>query len=92
MNAQVSLQHIEMARLMTVLNRAAQNLVELSNLDMTAVFDGHAISITYAGRGSEFIGLFLSSAYTIETRIEYMTENLKRLTDIKKYLLEEMMG
>lgn len=89
MNAHVSLQHIELARLMAVLNRTALNIVELSNNDTAAVFDGQTISIIYEGRGSESIGLFLSNTYPVETRIQYMTENLNRLNEIKKDLLEE---
>lgn len=90
MNTQVSLQQIELARLISALNGVAQDLVELSNQYTTTLFDGHTIAIKYTGRGSEFIGLFLSSAYTIETRIKYMAENLKRLKSIKNYILEEM--
>lgn len=89
MNTQVSLQHIELARLMSALNRAAQNLVELSNNDTTATFDGQTINITYVGHGSESIGLFISNAYTVESRIKYMAENLNRLNEIKKDLLAE---
>lgn len=89
MNAHVSLQHIELAKLMAVLNRTALSIVELSNNNTAAVFDGQTINIIYDGRGSESIGLFLSNAYPVESRIKYMTENLNRLNEIKKDLLEE---
>lgn len=89
MNAHVSLQYIELARLLAVLNRTALNIIELSNNDTAAVFDGQVINIIYDGRGSESIGLFLSNTYPVETRIQYLTENLNRLNEIKKDLLEE---
>lgn len=91
MNAQVSLQQIELARLTAVLIRTAQSLVELSDeRDTVSEFDGHTIAMTYVGRGFESIGLFLSNAYSVETRIRYMTDNLTRLIKIKNHILEEM--
>lgn len=85
------IESIELARLTAVLIRTAQSLVALSNeRDTVSVFDGHTIAMTYVGRGFECIGLFLSNAYSVETRIRYMTENLARLTSIKNYILEEM--
>lgn len=91
MNAQVSLQQIELARLTAVLNRTAQSLVELSDeRDTVSEFDGHTIAITYVGRGFESIGLFLSNAYSVETRIRYMMDNLTRLIKIKNHILEEL--
>lgn len=91
MNAQVSLQQIELARLTSVLIRTAQSLVDLSDeRDTVSVFDGHSIAITYIGRGFESIGLFLSNAYSVEAHIQYMTENLDRLMSIKKDITEEL--
>lgn len=91
MNAPVSLQQIELARLTALTLRTAQDLIGLSDeRDTISVLDGSQLSITYVGRGSEHIGLQLSSNYSIETRIRYMTENLARLTKIKNYILEEM--
>ncbi|WP_338562470.1 hypothetical protein [Acinetobacter sp. KS-LM10] len=85
------IESIELARLTAVLNRTAQSLVELSDeRDTVSDFDGHTIAITYVGRGFESIGLFLSNAYSVETRIRYMTDNLTRLTKIKNHILEEM--
>lgn len=82
---------IELARLTAVLIRTAQSLVALSSeRDTLSVFDGHTIAITYVGRGFESIGLFLSNAYSTETRIRYMTENLNRLMSIKKDISEEI--
>ena len=52
------------------------------------MFDGQTIFITYSGRGSESIGLFLSGAYSVKTRIQYMADNLNRLIEIKNHLLE----
>lgn len=91
MNAQVSLQQIELARLTSGLIRTAQSLVDLSDeRDTVSVFDGNWIVITPIGRGSESLGLFLPDAYSVETRIQYMTENLNRLMSIKKDISEEM--
>ena len=89
MNTQVSLQHIELARLTATLSRTARSLVDLSDKDDTvSMFDGQTIFITYSGRGSESIGLFLSGAYSVKTRIQYMADNLNRLIKIKNHLLE----
>ncbi len=85
------IESIELARLTAVLIRTAQSLVELSDeRDTVSEFDGRTIAMTYVGRGFESIGLFLSNAYSVETRIRYMTDNLTRLTKIKNHILEEM--
>ena len=91
MNAPVSLQQIELARLTALTLRIAQDLVELSDEhDTVSVLNGNQLSITYVGRGFEHINLQLPGNYSIETRIRYMTDNLARLTKIKNYVLEEM--
>lgn len=91
MNAPVSLQQIELARLTALTLRTAQDLVDLSDeRDTVSVLDGNQLSITYVGRGLEYINLQLQGNYSIETRIRYMTDNLARLTKIKNYILEEM--
>ena len=85
------IESVELARLTAVLIRTAQSLVELSDeRDTVSEFDGRTIAMTYVGRGFESIGLFLSNAYSVETRIRYMTDNLTRLTKIKNHILEEM--
>lgn len=89
MNAQVDLQQIELARLSCLAEREAQALVELSDeRDTVTTIENGWVNMVFTGRGSEQIGLSLPDSYSIVTRINYLTDTLKRLTQIKNYILE----
>ncbi|WP_151824195.1 hypothetical protein [Acinetobacter bereziniae] len=89
MNIQVNTQMIELARLKTVATRLVNDLVELSDeRDTVTTVDGNWIHIDFVGRGSEQFNLQLSDTYSIQTRINYLTDNVKTLSKIKNYILE----
>jgi hypothetical protein len=89
MNAPVDIKTIELARLTSLVQQEAEALVELSDEEDTVstIING-SIHLIYKGRGSEYIQLFLSNKYSLDSRIYYLKDNLKRLTQIKKYILE----
>lgn len=91
MNAHVDLQNIEVARLTALVNQVVEDLIELSDEEDTVstIMNG-SIHLIYKGRGSEYIRLFLCNKYSIDVRIAYLKDNLKRLTEIKNYILECM--
>ncbi|MFW2078846.1 hypothetical protein ACG94X_14215 [Acinetobacter sp. ULE_I010] len=89
MNIQVNTDLIEIARLESLVNQVANELVELSDPNDTITeIQGNSIQMIYAGRGSEQIELFLSDKYRNKTRIAYQSDVLSRLTEIKNYILE----
>ncbi|MFW2098213.1 hypothetical protein ACG9ZL_18675 [Acinetobacter sp. ULE_I057] len=89
MNIQVNTQLIELARLKAVATRLVNDLVELSDeRDTVTKVDGNWIHIDFVGRGSEQFNLELSDAYSIQTRINYLTDNINNLSKIKSYILE----
>lgn len=89
MNAQIDLQQIELARLKCLAEREAQALVELSDKrDTVTTIENGWVNMVFVGRGSEKIGLSLPDSYSIVTRINYLADTLKRLTQIKNYILE----
>lgn len=89
MNIQVNTQLIELARLKAVATRLVNDLVELSDeRDTVTTVDGNWIHIDFTGRGSEQFNLQLSDTYSIQTRINYLTDNINNLSKIKSYILE----
>jgi hypothetical protein len=89
MNAPVDLQQIELARLSCLAEREAQALVELSDeRDTVTTIENGWVNMVFTGRGSKQIGLSLPDSYSIVTRINYLADTLKRLTQIKNYILE----
>ena len=91
MNALVDIKTIELARLTSLVQQEAEAIVKLSDEEDTVstIING-SIHLIYKGRGSEYIRLFLCNKYSIDIRIAYLKDNLKRLTQIKKYILECM--
>lgn len=65
----------------------AHELVMLSTADDMIKVEGNTISLTYVGRGTEFISLCLDGKYSDSTRIQYARENMARLEKIKSDLV-----
>ena len=65
----------------------AHELVMLSTADDMIKVNGNTISLTYVGRGTEFISLCLDDKYSDSIRIQYARENMARLEKIKSDLV-----
>ena len=78
---------IEVVRAEVQLLELAHELVMLSTADDMIKVEGNTISLTYVGRGTEFISLCLDGKYSDSTRIQYARENMARLEKIKSDLV-----
>ena len=87
MNTQVSLQQIELVRIESQLLQLAGELESMSTADDVIKVEGNTITLTYVGRGMEFISLCLDGKYSDSTRIQYAHENTARLEKIKSDLI-----
>ena len=87
MNTQVSLQQIELVRIESQLLQLAGELESMSTADDVIKVEGNTITLTYVGRGMEFISLCLDGKYSDSTRIQYARENMARLEKIKSDLV-----
>ena len=87
MNTQVSLQQIELVRIESQLLQLAGELESMSTADDVIKVEGNTITLTYVGRGMEFISLCLDGKYSDSTRIQYAHENMTRLEKIKSDLV-----
>lgn len=87
MNTQVSLQQIELVRIESQLLQLAGELESMSTADDVIKVEGNTITLTYVGRGTEFISLCLDGKYSDSTRIQYAHENMARLEKIKSDLI-----
>ena len=77
---------IEVVRAEVQLLELAHELVTLSTADDVIKVEGNTISLTYVGRGTEFISLCLDDKYSDSVRIQYPSENMARLEKIKSVL------
>ena len=78
---------IEVVRAEVQLLELAHELVMLSTADDMIKVNGNTISLTYVGRGTEFISLCLDGKYSDSVRIQYARENMARLEKIKSDLV-----
>ena len=78
---------IEVVRAEVQLLELAHELVMLSTADDMIKVNGNTISLTYVGRGTEFISLCLDDKYSDSIRIQYARENMARLEKIKSDLV-----
>ena len=78
---------IEVVRAEVQLLELAHELVMLSTADDMIKVEGNTISLTYVGRGTEFISLCLDGKYSDSTHIQYARENMARLKKIKSDLV-----
>lgn len=78
---------IEAVRAEVQLLELAHELVMLSTDDDVIKVEGNTITLTYVGRGTEFISLCLDGKYSDSTRIQYARENMARLEEIKSDLV-----
>ena len=87
MNKAVDLQQIELVRIESQLLQLAGELESMSTADDVIKVEGNTITLTYVGRGMEFISLCLDGKYSDSTRIQYARENMARLEKIKSDLV-----
>ena len=78
---------IEVVRAEVQLLELAHELVMLSTTDEVIKVNGNTITLTYVGRGTEFISLCLDDKYSNSVRIQYARENMARLEKIKSDLV-----
>ena len=78
---------IEVVRAEVQLLELAHEMVMLSTADDVIKVNGNTITMTYVGRGTEFISLCLDDKYSDSTRIQYARENMARLEKIKSDLV-----
>ena len=78
---------IEVVRAEVQLLELAHEMVMLSTADDVVEVEGNTITLTYVGRGTEFISLCLDGKYSDSTRIQYARENMARLEKIKSDLV-----
>ena len=78
---------IEVVRAEVQLLELAHELVMLSTAEDVIKVNGNTISLTYVGRGTEFISLCLDCKYSNSVRIQYARENMARLEKIKSDLV-----
>ena len=82
-----AMQSIEVVRIESQLLQLAGELESMSTADDVIKVEGNTISLTYVGRGTEFISLCLDGKYSDSTRIQYARENMARLEKIKSDLV-----
>ena len=78
---------IEVVRAEVQLLELAHEMVMLSTADDVVEVEGNTITLTYVGRGTEFISLCLDDKYSDSVRIQYARENMARLEKIKSDLV-----
>ena len=81
-----AMQSIEVVRIESQLLQLAGELESMSTADDAIKVEGNTITLTYVGRGTEFISLCLDDKYSDSTRIQYARENMARLEKIKSDL------
>ena len=81
------IQSIEVVRIESQLLQLAGELESMSTADDAIKVEGNTITLTYVGRGTEFIYLCLDDKYSDSTRIQYARENMARLEKIKSDLV-----
>lgn len=81
-----AIQSIEVVHIESQLLQLAGELESMSTADDVIKVEGNTISLTYVGRGTEFISLCLDGKYSDSTRIQYARENMARLEKIKSDL------
>lgn len=81
------IQSIEVVRIESQLLQLAGELESMSTADDVIKVEGNTITLTYVGRGTEFISLCLDCKYSDSTRIQYARENMARLEKIKSDLV-----
>ena len=82
-----AIQSIEVVRAESQLLQLAGELESMSTADDVIKVEGNTITMTYVGRGTEFISLCLDGKYSDSTRIQYARENMARLEKIKSDLV-----
>ena len=82
-----AIQSIEVVRIESQLLQLAGELESMSTADDVIKVSGNTITLTYVGRGTEFISLCLNGKYSDSTRIQYARENMARLEKIKSDLV-----
>lgn len=83
----VAIQSIEVVRIESQLLQLAGELESMSTADDVIKVEGNTITLTYVGRGTEFISLCLDGKYSDSVRIQYARENMARLEKIKSDLV-----
>lgn len=81
------IQSIEVVRIESQLLQLAGEIESMSTADDVIKVEGNTISLTYVGRGTEFISLCLDDKYSNSVRIQYARENMARLEKIKSDLV-----
>ena len=81
------IQSIEVVRAESQLIHLAEEMESMSTADDVIKVEGNTISLTYVGRGTEFISLCLDDKYSDSVRIQYARENMARLEKIKSDLI-----
>ena len=81
-----AIQSIEVVRAESQLIRLAEEMESMSTADDVIKVEGNTITLTYVGRGTEFISLCLDDKYSDSVRIQYARENMARLEKIKSDL------
>ena len=90
MNAQVSLESLELAKLNAEVIALAHSIIALAAVteDVIATIDQGSFLVVYLGRGSEIFGLGLSEAFKEIERINYakglVTRFKQIMTDIQE--------
>lgn len=87
MHAKPELFSIEVVRIESQLLQLAGEIESMSTADDVIKVEGNTITLTYVGRGTEFISLCLDGKYSDSTRIQYARENMARLEKIKSDLV-----
>lgn len=87
MHAKPELFSIEVVRIESQLLQLAGEIESMSTADDVIKVEGSTITLTYVGRGTEFISLCLDGKYSNSTRIQYARENMARLEKIKSDLV-----
>ena len=82
-----AMQSIEVVRIESQLLQLAGEIESMSTADDVIKVEDNTISLTYVGRGTEFISLCLDGKYSDSTRIQYARENMARLEKIKSDLV-----
>ena len=82
-----AMQSIEAVRIESQLLQLAGEIESMSTADDVIKVEGNTITLTYVGRGTEFISLCLDGKYSDSTRIRYARENMARLEKIKSDLI-----
>ena len=82
-----AMQSIEVVHIESQLLQLAGEIESMSTADDVIKVEGNTITLTYVGRGTEFISLCLDDKYSDSVRIQYARENMARLEKIKSDLV-----